>query len=158
MDRREIMVLDAAKTGLFPTSEDPTFNMLFRPYLGELEPLVLEELWAQGACDAKTMHRRIGDRRGIAHNTVQSTLERLFLKELLSREKVSHAFVYAPLVRREQLMERLIGEVVETFSAGRPEPMLAAFVDLAARVDDENLARLERLIAERRAEAVDKPA
>jgi predicted transcriptional regulator len=104
------------------------------------------------------MHRRIGDRRGIAHNTVQSTLERLFLKELLSREKVSHAFVYAPLVRREQLMERLIGEVVETFSAGRPEPMLAAFVDLAARGDDENLARLERLIAERRAEAVDKPA
>jgi hypothetical protein len=55
-------------------------------------------------------------------------------------------------------MERLIGEVVETFSAGRPEPMLAAFVDLAARGDDENLARLERLIAERRAEAVDKPA
>jgi predicted transcriptional regulator len=158
MDRGEIMVLDAAKTGLFPTSEDPTFNMLSRPYLGELEPLVLEELWAKGACDAKTMHRRIGDRRGIALNTVQSTLERLFLKELLSREKVSHAFVYAPLVRREQLMERLIGEVVETFSAGRPEPMLAAFVDLAARGDDENLARLERLIAERRAEAVDKPA
>jgi hypothetical protein len=24
MDRGEIMVLDAAKTGLFPTSEDPT--------------------------------------------------------------------------------------------------------------------------------------
>jgi hypothetical protein len=30
--------------------------------------------------------------------------------------------------------------------------MLAAFVDLAGRVDEENLARLERLLAERRAQ------
>ncbi|MEW8659814.1 MAG: BlaI/MecI/CopY family transcriptional regulator [Candidatus Thiodiazotropha endolucinida] len=126
--------------------------MLSRPYLGELEIAVLEELWACGACDAKTVHRRIGERRGIAPNTVQSTLERLYRKELLTREKVSHAYVYTPSVQREQLMERLIEEVVETFSAGHSEPMLAAFVDLAARDDDENLARLERLIAERRAE------
>ncbi|MEW7988140.1 MAG: BlaI/MecI/CopY family transcriptional regulator [Candidatus Thiodiazotropha sp.] len=126
--------------------------MLSRPYLGELEIAVLEELWACGACDAKTVHRRIGERRGIAPNTVQSTLERLYRKELLTREKVSHAYVYTPSVQREQLMERLIEEVVETFSAGHSEPMLAAFVDLAAKDDDENLARLERLIAERRAE------
>ena len=129
---------------------------LSRPYLGELELAVLEELWAHGACDAKTAHRRIGDRRGIALNTVQSTLERLYRKDLLTREKVSHAYVYAPSVQREQLMERLIEDVVETFSAGRPEPMLAAFVDLAAKVNDENLARLEQLIAERRAAAEDK--
>ncbi|MEW8228632.1 MAG: BlaI/MecI/CopY family transcriptional regulator, partial [Candidatus Thiodiazotropha endolucinida] len=65
---------------------------------------------------------------------------------------MSHAYVYTPSVQREQLMERLIEEVVETFSAGHSEPMLAAFEDLAAKDDDENLARLERLIAERRAE------
>ena len=130
---------------------------LSRPYLGELELAVLKELWAQGACDTKTVHRRIGDRRGISVNTVQSTLERLYRKDLLSRKKVSHAYVYAPSVRREQLMERLIEDVVETFSAGRSAPMLAAFVDLAAKVDEENLARLERLIAQRRAEAGDTP-
>ena len=49
-------------------------------------------------------------------------------------------------------MERLIEHVVETFSQGRPEPMLTAFVDLAAKVDDANLSRLERLIAQRRDE------
>jgi predicted transcriptional regulator len=97
------------------------------------------------------VHRNIGERRGIALNTVQSTLERLFRKGFLAREKVSHAFLYTPTVQREELMEQLIGKVVETLSDGRPEPMLAAFVDLAAKVDEENLARLERLIAERRA-------
>lgn len=124
-----------------------------RLYLGELELAVLEELWTHSALDAKATHRVIGARRGIGLNTVQSTLERLFRKQLLRREKVSHAYVYTPAVQREELMEQLIEEVVETFSSGRSEPMLAAFIDLAARVDDENLSRLERLIAERRAQA-----
>jgi len=104
------------------------------------------------------MHGEIGVRRGISLNTVQSTLERLFRKGLLRREKVSHAYLYTPALQRKELMERLIGDVVETLSDGRPEPMLAAFVDLAARVDEENLARLERLLAERRAQdAADAP-
>ena len=128
-----------------------------RPYLGALELAVLDELWAHGALDAKAAHRAIGVPRGIALNTVQSTLERLFRKQILRREKLSHAYVYTPAVQREELMERLIEAVVETFSRGRSEPMLAAFVDLAARVDENNLSRLERLIAERRAQAEDTP-
>jgi predicted transcriptional regulator len=91
----------------------------------------------------------VGVRRGISLNTVQSTLERLFRKGLLTREKVSHAFVYTPALERRALMVRLIGDLVETLSDGRPEPMLGAFVDLAAQVDSKNLARLEQLLAER---------
>jgi predicted transcriptional regulator len=130
-------------------------SMISRPYLGELELAVLEELWRHGPLDAIQAHQGVGIRRGIGVNTVQSTLKRLFRKGLLQREKVSHAYVYSPAVRREEVMERLIAEVVETFSNGRPEPMLTAFVDLAAKADDENLSRLERLLAERRAGAED---
>lgn len=126
-------------------------SSIARPYLGSLELAVLEELWAKSGLDAKTLHRSIGKRRGISLNTVQSTLERLFRKGFLAREKVSHAFLYTPAVKREELMGQLIGEVVKTLSDGRPEPMLATFVDLAAKVDEDNLVQLERLIAERRA-------
>ncbi|MEN7973383.1 MAG: BlaI/MecI/CopY family transcriptional regulator [Verrucomicrobiota bacterium] len=126
-------------------------SSIARPYLGSLELAVLEELWAKSGLDAKTLHRSIGKRRGISLNTVQSTLERLFRKGFLAREKVSHAFLYTPAVKREELMRQLIGEVVKTLSDGRPEPMLATFVDLAAKVDEDNLVQLERLIAERRA-------
>jgi predicted transcriptional regulator len=131
-------------------------STLSRPYLGELELAVLEQLWSRGPLDAKAMHSKVGTRRGIGLNTIQSTLERLFRKRLVIREKVSHAYVYAPGIRREELMERLIEEVVETISDGSAEPMLTAFVDLAARVDADSLSRLEQLIAERRARAGDK--
>ena len=118
--------------------------------LGELEAAVLEHLWSYGAEDVKSVHRALGLRRGIKLNTVQSTMERLYRKRLLTREKVSHAYVYQAGVTREQLSTRVIGEVVEQLSHGQPNVMLSAFVSLAEREGDDGLAKLEALIAERR--------
>jgi predicted transcriptional regulator len=118
--------------------------------LGELESAVLEHLWSQGAEDVKSVHRALGLRRGIKLNTVQSTMDRLFRKGLLTREKVSHAYVYRAGVSREQLSTRVIGEVVDQLSGGRPNVMLSAFVSLAEQQGDDAMAQLEALIAERR--------
>ena len=121
-----------------------------RPYLGELEIAVMEYLWSVESADAKAVHRQLGTQRGISANTVQSTMERLFKKELLQREKVSHAYVYSSAVNREKLMADLIDNVVDKFSGGSTEAMLTTFVDLAERVEEDTLDRLEELIAERR--------
>jgi predicted transcriptional regulator len=72
-------------------------------------------------------------------------------KGLLSRRKVSHAYVY--VLQREELMGRIIEDFLTAFSDGKTQPMLCAFVDFAARVDEKNLDRLERLIEARRREA-----
>jgi predicted transcriptional regulator len=118
--------------------------------LGDLEAAVMEHVWASGPCDVKAVHRTLGARRRITLNTVQSTMERLFRKGLLAREKVSHAYVYSPRHTREELGARVVEEVVSRLLDGEAVPVLAAFVDLAARSDAENLDRLERLIAEKR--------
>jgi len=121
-----------------------------RPYLGELEIAVMEHLWAIDVADAKAIHRQLGEKRNISPNTIQSTADRLYKKGLLNREKVSHAFVYSPAVTREQLMAEMIDNVVDKLSGGRTEAMLSAFVDLASRIEQNSLDRLEELIAERR--------
>jgi len=118
--------------------------------LGELESAVLEHLWARGAEGVKGVHQAIGLRRGIKLNTVQSTMERLFRKGLLGRDKVSHAYVYRTEVSREQLSTQVIGEVMEQLSGGESSVMLSAFVNLAEREGDEALAALEALIAQKR--------
>ena len=120
--------------------------------LGDLERAVLDQLWSRGPQDVKACHRSIGRSRGIALNTVQSTMERLHRKELLRREKVSHAYVYEAAVTREELGARLASEVVASVvGSAAPASVLAAFVDLAERAGDGTLVRLERLIAARRA-------
>lgn len=123
---------------------------LKRPYLGDLEMAVLEHLWSHGEFDTKGVHRALGKTRGISHNTIQSTLERLFKKKLLARKKISHAYVYHAVVSRDELMGRMINDVVKTISKENTDGMLAAFVDIAARTDDAHLDRLEQLINEYR--------
>ncbi len=125
-------------------------HSLKRPYLGELEMAVLEHLWSHGEFDAKGVYSALGKTRGISHNTIQSTLERLFKKKLLARQKISHAYVYHAVVTRDELMGRMIKDVVKTLSKNNTGGMLAAFVDIAARTDDAHLDRLEQLINEYR--------
>lgn len=122
------------------------------PQLGDLEFAVLEDIWSFGASDAKSVHARIGRSRSITLNTIQSTLERLFRKALLQREKISHAYQYSAKLSREELISKLVESAVLRVAGSKPDALLAAFVDLAARADDDQLERLEKMIAQRRAE------
>lgn len=74
-------------------------KILKRPYLGELEMAVLEHLWSNGEFDAKSVHAALGKVRGISHNTIQSTLERLFKKKLLARKKLAMLMFIRPSLR-----------------------------------------------------------
>jgi predicted transcriptional regulator len=121
--------------------------------LGELEVAVLEDLWAVGADHAKAVHGRLGSRRGISLNTIQSTLERLYRKGLLHRTKEGHAYTYAPALEREQLLARLIeGATAPVAGDEGADTLLTAFVDFAAEQDEAALDRLEALIARKRAQ------
>lgn len=110
----------------------------------------MEIVWA---ADHVTVHEALAKlkRKGRAYTTVQMTLDRLFRKGLLTREKQSHAFVYSARCDRAGYHRRVMESVL-------PEPgeaMLSAFVDLAASADPENLDRLEELIEARK--RADKP-
>ena len=123
------------------------------PTLGALEREVMELLWAEQARDAQGVHARLEARRGITLSTVQSTLERLARKGLLSRGKQGRAFHYQATVSREELTGRLVAELVGSLSG------LAAtssgFVDLDSPVDEATLSALEAWIAAQRSEVAD---
>src|SRR5215208_3094824 len=83
-------------------------------YLGDLEAAVMEHVWEAGPSDVKAVHRLVGLPRQITHNTVQSTMERLYRKGLLAREKVSHAYVSSAALSRAEYCARLVHDVVPT--------------------------------------------
>ncbi len=116
--------------------------------LGALEERVMEILWAAPGQNVREVTRRLGGK--LAYTTVMTTLDRLHKKGLLLREKDGHAFRYGPALSRDDFHHRLVEDTVAGLLARSAGPVLAGFVDAAAAVDEENLARLERLIAERR--------
>lgn len=123
--------------------------------LGELEKQVLNRLWSVGAADAKQIHAALGEKRGCSLNTIQSTLDRLYKKQLLARQKQGHAFLYQARVDREELVARLIRDITSDFVSQSNDSLMAAFVSLSADLGDNELDRLEIMIREHRSKKQD---
>jgi predicted transcriptional regulator len=122
------------------------------PQLGELELSVMESLWLSPGQVAKSVHSALPAQQRSSLSTVQSTLERLFRKGLLERDKQGHAYAYFPKLKRSELLGRLIGGVIKQLHTGSLEPILSSFVDFADRMDEQTLDQLEELIQQRKLE------
>jgi len=118
--------------------------------LGELEKHVLEYLWKNQASDAKQVYSYFEKTRGGSLNTIQSTLERLVKKELLSRVKHGHAYQYHPKVARQELIGQLIKDVTHDFIIEDENSVIAAFSSLSSDLDEQQLDKLEAIIEQQR--------
>ena len=117
--------------------------------LGDLEQGVMELLWGHPPQSVREVQRKI-ERGKLAYTTIMTTLDRLFKKGLLAREKVGIAFVYRPAIDREEYNRRVVEAAVTPLLEQGSRAVLAAFVDVAADLSDDNLKQLEKLIAARR--------
>ena len=119
--------------------------------LGDLELAALELAWSARVIDVKEAHRRLGEPRKITSNTVQSALERLFRKGLLTRERVGHAYHYSPTLTRDEFRAHAAAQAVGELRGAQARGVLAAFVEIAAKADRKNLDRLQAILSKARA-------
>jgi len=121
--------------------------------LGKLERTVMEQAWECGRVSAGDIYRTFG--RRTAYTTWMTTLDRLFKKGLLAREKQGRAYFYTPRVSREEfergVAEDVLGGLLEE-SAGGAEPLLACIVEAVSERDRALLDELHRLVEEKRRE------
>lgn len=108
----------------------------------------MEILWATSPLHVRDVCRRLGGK--LAYTTVMTTLDRLHRKGLLARAKDGNAFVYRPALSRDDYERHVVEATVAPLLARAADPVLAGFVDAAAAVDEDNLRRLEELIARHR--------
>ena len=120
---------------------------------GPLEIRVLNALWARRspACvrDLQPMFP------GVAYTTLMTTLDRLFRKGTLSREKSGRAFFYRPKSTQQELISALAGSTFATLLPGDAafaRPILSMFVDTVGERDEALLDDLEELVKARRDE------
>jgi len=118
--------------------------------LGELEKQVLKYFWEIDVADAKQVFAYFKQSRGGTLNTIQSTLDRLFKKGLLIRNKEGHAFQYRSAKPRKAFISELIKDVTHDFTLGDEDSILSTFVSLSTELNEEQLDRLEKLIQDYR--------
>jgi predicted transcriptional regulator len=117
--------------------------------LGELEQRLMEILWEEAPLSVRDVIARLGP-AALAYTTIMTTLDRLYKKGLLTREKEGLAFAYRPAMDRGEYQRRVVEAAVAPLLEQGAGPVLAAFVEVAAGADEANLSHLERLIAEHR--------
>lgn len=112
----------------------------------------MDALWKRSPMAVRDVCKLLRGDHELAYTTVMTTLDRLFKKGLLLRHKDGIAFVYEPALSKDEYRCRVLQRTISDLMTKKADadPVLAAFVDAAATVDEANLDRLADLIAERR--------
>ena len=119
--------------------------------LGELEKRVLNHLWSAGEADAKQIHSAFSAGRSSSLEYDSEHTGPSVQKQLLSRSKQGHAFVYRTRVDREDLIAQLIRNITSDLVSQDNQSLMAAFVSLSADLGDDELSdRLEAMIQNHR--------
>lgn len=122
-----------------------------RVALGNLEREVMEIVWQARAGTVKDVQSQLP--RAVAYTTVMTTLDRLFKKGYVNRERVGRAFVYRAAHSRAQTEAALAsGMMSGMFSGNAAMPILSNLVDAVGSQDDgaDLLDALERMVREKR--------
>jgi predicted transcriptional regulator len=120
--------------------------------LGQREREIMSVLWELGSASVQQVSERLSTT--LAYTTVMTTLDRLFKKGVLQRQKKDRAFIYSAIVTaREVEGQRAAGLIHRFFSdsSERPDILLSCLVDAVHHYDTDLLNQLESKIRAARA-------
>ena len=111
----------------------------------------MEAVWSGGPASVREIKARLA--RTPAYTTVMTTLDRLYKKGLLERERDGRAFVYRAVFTRQEVEATLASGLLRGLldgSAGRATPVLSQLVDVIGERDGALLDELQELVREKR--------
>lgn len=116
--------------------------------LSPLELKAMEALWKLGRASIREILEQLPASRKLAYTTVQTLVFRLEAKGALRKlRKIGNAYIFVPVITRDQAYRRLVSDFLELFS-GSPRPMMCHLAD-TGKLTLEDLRDLERILQER---------
>ena len=115
-------------------------------FRGDLQIEVMNVVWKLGECTVEDVRAQQPKRRRSAYTTIQTVLNRLVERGLLSRARQGRAFAYRAKLDESEYLARSIGE---RLAGASPDARRAALVtlvdDLAPDELDEMARRANRI-------------
>jgi predicted transcriptional regulator len=89
----------------------------------------METLWTRGECSIREMQEAFPARKRPAYTTVQTTVYRLEVKNVVRRvKKVGNFHIFAANVTRKAAQRRLIDDLLALFG-GHSQPVMAHLIE-----------------------------
>lgn len=106
-------------------------------------------VWKHAPVTAREVCDRMTGRWERAYTTVMTTMDRLYRKGVLRREKDGLAWRYDPVLGALEFAKAVADSLAGRILSANQDTALNAFVDAAASIDESLLHRLRQLIEER---------
>ena len=112
--------------------------------LGDQELTLLRFVSDHAPVTVREAAEQFGASHGLARTTILTMMERLRLKNFLTRTKAQGAFQYSPVVAKTELMQTLVRDFVEKSLGGSLSPFVAYLSE--AKLSEREAAELRRLL------------
>ena len=109
---------------------------------GELQTQLMSALWRLGAGTVEQVRSELPRRYQGAYTTVQTVLNRLAERGLLSRRKVGNAIEYRPKISEADYLSR---SIARTLAGASSDARQTALARLIADLDNSELSELQQL-------------
>ena len=116
---------------------------------GELEAVVMDRVWNRDpdTVTVREVFEELSQERRIAYTTVMSTMDNLYTKGWLERERDGRAYRYWATLAREEYSARLMREALD--GGGRSDLVLSYFIEQIGPKESERLRDTLRRLARR---------
>ena len=111
--------------------------------LGFLEADILAIVWELKQATVRDVYETLLKRRRIAYTTVMTVMVNLTTKGLLARDHANIAYLYRPVIPREEVIAAVIDSVIECFCCGETETALSHLLGLPARLSADQVEQLK---------------
>ena len=111
-------------------------------FRGDLQAEVMAAIWKLREARVDDVRRQLPTKRQSAYNTVQTVMNRLAERGLLTRERQGNAFVYRPRYEESEYLARAIGD---RLAGASPDTRRAALVTLVEGLEGDELDEISRL-------------
>ena len=112
--------------------------------LTEAELRLMDVLWQRGQATVAEVTEALPP-PPLAYNTVLTTMRILEQKGYVSHKEDGRAYVYNPLVKRDEAAKSAVGHLVSRFFGNKSTALALRLVE-EERPSDEELRRLKKLI------------
>ena len=121
--------------------------------LTPLETLIMNVLWDESPAAVKQVQERLTAVKPMAYNTVLTIMRILREKGFVVSERAGRSDLYRPVVTREDMGRRSLGEVIDSFFSGSAEAVVSQLLDGQSLTDEELTAiraELDRTLESRK--------
>lgn len=113
--------------------------------LSKLEFQIMEVLWAKGDVSIREIQESFPEKRRPAYTTIQTTVYRMEVKEVVQRvKKVGNFHIFGALITRDEAQRTLIDDLLALFG-GRSQPVMAHLIE-SGKLTLEDVKEAEKTI------------